>query len=317
MHYDMDSRPGISYKAGFFILLALLGAGLIIGSLVSGGIWVAMTGKGILSMQKDMMDPAYLSAIRTVQLVSTFLIFFVPAWLASLILSKRPMKLMGFQMAFNRKQITLVVLIMLAALPMVGGLSKLNELIPLPAAMEKIFKDLEDTYTEQVKVLSHIRGFGDYLISLLIMAIAPAAFEETFFRGGMQNLLQRGTGNKWLSIIITSILFSAIHFSWYGFIVRFALGVVLGSIYAYSGSLWLSIWAHALNNAIVVTQLYLLSRQGKPIDDAMKDSYPIWVGIIAMGLLIALISYFKKVSDQVRISKKSTLDQSLDEKWLA
>jgi len=45
---------------------------------------------------------------------------------------------------------------------------------------------------------------------------------------------------------VTSIIFSIIHLSFYGFLVRFALGIVLGFIFYYSGSLWLSILFHFL-----------------------------------------------------------------------
>ena len=106
------------------------------------------------------------------------------------------------------------------------------------------------------------------------MALGPAIFEETFFRGGMQNLLQQWTRKPILAIIITSLIFSAIHFSYYGFIPRVALGVILGLIYYYSGSIWLSIAGHFFNNALVVTQIYIYARQGKPIEDAMNESSP-------------------------------------------
>lgn len=46
MSYDMDARPGMSYTGGFFILLGLLGIGLIFGVAVSAGLWMAMTGSG-------------------------------------------------------------------------------------------------------------------------------------------------------------------------------------------------------------------------------------------------------------------------------
>jgi uncharacterized protein len=317
MSYEMDSRPGLSFTAGFFILIALLGAGLLVGALVSGGIWVAMTHTSIFAMQKEMANPAHLQAIRMVQLVSTFFIFFLPAWITAYILNKRPFRFLGYNLDINWKQLGLAIAIMAVALPVVGALAEVNKWIPLPATWTKVFKDLEDSYTDQVKVLAHISGFGDYLYALVIMAIAPAAFEETFFRGGMQNLLHRSTKNMWLAILITSVVFSAIHFSWYGFLARMALGVVLGLLYAYSGSLWMSIVAHAFNNALVVTQLYILNLKGKPIDDAMDESYPVWAGVVATMALVALMAYYKKVSLETRREKMSTLDLAREEKWLA
>jgi hypothetical protein len=317
MSYDIQSRPGVSYAAGFFILFGLLGAGLIIGSLAGAGVWVAMTGKGFMTMEKEMLNPDNVQAVRVLQLVSTFFIFFLPAYFASMILHKKPLRFMGFNPYFNWKVLGLAIAIMVAALPVVGALSEINELIPIPASLESVFKELEDTYEKQVKVLSRINGFGDYIISLLVMALGPAIFEEAFFRGGMQNILQKWTRNPWLAIGLTSLVFSAIHFSYYGFIPRLALGVVLGLLFHYSGSLWLSIAGHFFNNALVVTQIYILTLQGKSIDQAMEETGPIWVGLLTLLIMAGLFRYYRYYSGQARKALMPAEDLALEEKWIA
>lgn len=317
MNYDMQSRPGVSYAAGFFILFGLLGAGLIVGSLAGAGVWVAMTGKGFMSMEKEMLNPANVQAVRVLQLVSTFFIFFLPAYFASLVLNRKPLKFMGFNLYFTWRELGLAVAIMLASLPLVGALSEINRMIPLPGKLAVFFRELEDTYEKQVKVLSKISGFGDYIFSLIVMALAPAIFEESFFRGGMQNILQKWTRNAWLSVGLTSLVFSAIHFSYYGFVPRFALGVVLGLLFHFSGSLWLSIAGHFLNNALVVTQIYILTMQGKSLDEAMDDSAPIWVGLFALGILVGLFGFYKRFSAASRRAMMPAEDRALEEKWIA
>jgi len=133
----------------------------------------------------------------------------------------------------------------------------------------------------------------------------------------MQNLLNRSTKNMWLSIIVTSVIFSAIHLSWYGFIPRVGLGIVLGLLYAYSGNLWPSVIAHAFNNALVVTQIYYMQLKGKPLDDASVDAYPLWVSLLATVLLIGAFVLYKRISLANRRQKMSTLDLAREEKWLA
>ncbi len=317
MHYDMYSRQGVTYAAGFFILFGLMGAGLIVGSLAGAGIWVAMTGQGFSTMQKGMLDPANVQAVRMLQLVSTFFIFFVPAYIASLILHRKPLRFLGFNRYFTWRELGLAIAIMVAALPLVGTLSELNKLIPIPASLESWFQELEETYEQQVKVLSRIDGFGDYLFSLLVMALAPAIFEETFFRGGMQHILHGATRKPWLAIILTSLVFSAIHFSYYGFIPRFCLGMVLGLLYYYSGSLWLSIAGHFFNNALVVTQIYVLTVQGKSVDAAMEESGPWWMGILTGALMIGLFMYYRMYSAQSRRKLMPLEDRALEEQWIA
>ena len=317
MTYNMQSRPGMSYSAAFFILIGMLGAGFIIGGLAALGVWTAMTGKGVLQMEKEMLNPANVQAVRIVQLVSTFFIFFLPAYVTALIINKKPLKFLGFNFYFSWRQFLLAIGIMLVSLPVVGALSELNKIIPVPEAYATFFKELEETYEKQVAVLSRITGFKDYIISLIVMALGPAIFEETFFRGGLQNILQKWTSKPILAIIITSLIFSAIHFSYYGFIPRLALGVILGLIYYYSGSIWLSIAGHFFNNALVVTQIYIYARQGKPIEDAMNESSPIWLGAIAVLGLTALLLLYKRYSEIDRKRLEPAEDLALEEKWMA
>ena len=162
-----------------------------------------------------------------------------------------------------------------------------------------------------------MKNFTDYLISLVIMALAPAVFEETFFRGGMQNLLHRWTGKPILAILLTSLLFSFIHFSWFGFLPRVALGVVLGLIFYQTGNLWLAILAHFFNNALVVSLMYYLKLQGKPIDGVMKDTDPLWVGVVATVALYCLFRYLSWFGDKLKTAKRTTEDRAREEQWIA
>lgn len=314
--YDPYSK-GVSYGKGVGILIGLWLAGFFIGSIASIPVWSLMTGRGIFTMPQDMLKPEYVNAMRVVQVVSTFITFFLPAYLTALILNRKPAKLLGFTMRFTYRQLLLSVVIMFAAALAAGALAELNEKIPIPKAAAAFFRTLEDNYAAQVEAITSMKSFGDYIIALVMIAILPAVFEETFFRGGMQNLLTRFTKNYWVAIIITSVIFSLIHISYYGFLARICLGVVLGLIYYYSRSLWLSIAAHCFNNAFAVTQMYVMLRKGKSVKEAMDDKMPFWWGIIAVVALYFLFMIFKKISDRAVKKLTPPEDRALEEKWIA
>ena len=59
------------------------------------------------------------------------------------------------------------------------------------------------------------------VLILVVMAFFPALFEEIFFRGAMQELLERWWKKPLLAVIFTSIVFSLIHMSVYLFLSRF------------------------------------------------------------------------------------------------
>ena len=292
--YDSNSK-GISYTAGFFILIAFCVAGLVIGTLVSIPIWTGMTGKGLKAMTEA--DPADANAFRVIQAVSTLVGFFVPAILTAALMNRKPYKLIGFTKKFSGLQVLLVVLIMLAALFASGAFGWVNQHLPMPDSWKPFFQKLEDQYFKQVNAIMQLKNGGDYFIALLIMAFLPAVFEESLFRGGLQNFLTRSTNKPWLSIIIVSIIFSIVHFSYYGFLPRMFLGMALGLIYYYTGSLWLSITGHFLNNAITVTAYYAAnSKLLKNMSEENISISMVYVGLLALAIVIGLLIALKQVS---------------------
>lgn len=169
---------------------------------------------------------------------------------------------------------------------------------------------MEESYKASMMAMATMKTTVDYLLGLLVLAFAPALFEEVLFRGAFQPVFIGWTKNKWAGIIITSVLFSAIHISYFGFLPRLALGLILGLIFYYSKNIWLNILLHFLNNAVVVTQLYVVSRQGKSIDKTVDESMPIWWGAIAAVALIILFRVFRKESSAVLFAQEQSINSS-------
>jgi membrane protease YdiL (CAAX protease family) len=254
MQQEYNSK-NIGYPSQLAIFLGLTAGGLVIGSLASLAIWAMMTGQSLPLNTDEMLQPKYYNVNMVLQAVSTFLIFFVPVHFFAAICYRRPFEYIGFNFRFGTKQVVLLIGILILTFPLSGGLSTLNKIIPISQHWAAKFKAMELAREAQEAALININTFPRYMISLLVIALLPAVFEETFFRGGMQNFLSRWFKSPWIAIILTGIIFSIIHLSYYGFLVRFALGVVLGLLFYYSGSLWLSILFHFLFNGIQVTVL--------------------------------------------------------------
>ena len=255
--------------------------------------------KPLIQAANELIKPENANLARLLNTITTFIAFFVPAWVVARIANKKPFAQLGFNKQYSLNQLGLVVLISFAALFLSGSLSALNEMIPMPASFLKKARQLEETYKSAMLSMATMRSFTDYLLSLLVIALAPAIFEEVLFRGSLQQIFIGWTNNKWVGIIITSIIFSAIHGSYFGFLPRLGLGIILGLIFYLSKNLWLSIAMHFLNNAVVVTQIYVLTKMGKPIEKAMDESMPIWLGGIALIGLFFAFNYYKQASNQV------------------
>ena len=293
MYYE---RPQPKPSKELFYLIFYWILSFAVAAFASILIWWGMTDKSIMKMQDELLKPENLNAFKMIQVVSTVIMFFLPAYITARSASSHPFKRLGFVSSLKTDRLILSVAIMLCVLPLVGFLADLNEAIPISAKLRKIFESMESDYNEQIKKIVVFKSPLDYVTALLVIAFFPAFVEEVFFRGAMQQIFMRWFVQPWLVIFITSLIFSAIHFSWYGFIPRIALGMMLGGIFYYTGNLWYSIAAHFFNNALMVTILYGQYLQGKPVDMEVGDSAPWWAGLISLVLIVLLFKRLYRVS---------------------
>jgi membrane protease YdiL (CAAX protease family) len=292
-----------TYAAQFGILLVLTGAGLIVGGIVS---LIPMLGKIDINklsslteegLMETFLKPENANAFRIMQFLTTLFLFFIPAWIYAKICHKKAFLHLGFIKAPNVKQLLLVVGIMFFALFIVGALAEIWHQIPFSPAWQQKFKAAEEMYNKQMQVMARMNGVSDLLISLLIVALLPAVFEEVIFRGALQNLFSRWLKAPVWAVVITAIIFSAIHGSYDGFLPRAVLGFILGWMFYRTGNIWLNIAAHFINNAIGILTLYYYSRPGKPTDmSKIDDTFPIWLGGAGVVGVIVLLYLFDIVS---------------------
>lgn len=273
------------------------------GLVVSGAIGIFLLSATGKPATDAINDPENAGLLRFIQLINVFLSMFLPAVIVAAFLDRKPFHLLGYRKDAELKQIGIVILIVFTSLFIAGSLGYLNKAIPLPASLKTKFDAAEKSYSDQVEMMVNLKSFGGYILSLLIMAFVPAVCEETLFRGGLQNFLSRAIKAPWISIIAVSILFSIVHFSFYGFLPRMFLGFVLGLIFYYTGNLWLSITAHFFNNALAVTAAYVAMQQGKNMQQAMNEDVPVsYWGFLAIPILILLLVALKKtVSHQKQL----------------
>ena len=295
MTIDRNSK-NFSYTTQLGILLGLIGAGLILGMMISVIAWLMMTGKPVLAMETDMLKPQYYNAVMAIQAISTFFTFFAPVYFLALICYRKPAKFMGFNTNINYKQVFILLGILVLTFPLSGALAELNKIIPIPTDWATKFKLMENSRAAQEAALININSFPRYIISMIVIGLLPGLFEEVCFRAGLQNILVRWFKGPWLAIILTAIVFSLVHISYYGFLVRFALGIVLGLVFYYSGNIWLSVLFHFLYNGLQVTALYMYTLSGSKNQKDIEENFPVWAGVVALVLIIYLFIEFRKIS---------------------
>lgn len=286
------------------MLLLFLGAGLILTTVVQLIITLQMVPAGTSFSELEsalkivMRDPRNIDNLRLLQTMGTFCLLFIPTVVYSWVCNGKDLFWLGFNKHFTSLQVLFGFLIIFAANIMAGPFQEMSEKIVAHfPSLNAIAKNMEDTYNEQVNMLSHLNGISDLLLAIVIMAFFPALFEELFFRGALQQLFSKWWRKPILAIIVSSLIFSLIHMSVYLFISRFVLGFALGMMYHITKNIWVNTIAHFLNNTIAVFQMYMLSNAKEKIDVSKLDpKVDWWVGVIALVILIVLFVFLKKHS---------------------
>ncbi len=304
------------------ILCVFLGAGFILTSIVQLVIVMQIIPSGLPldkmpdEMMKALMNPANVGYARLSQVLGTFCLLFIPAILFLLVCHGKNMFWLGFNKHINLRQIILGFFLIFLANVIAGPLEDISKMIL--SYFPKLYawgQQMEDTYTEQVMALSNLKSWGEFFMAIVIMAFFPALFEEIFFRGALQNVLERWWKAPLIAVIVTSLIFSVIHMSLYLFLSRALLGFVLGLMYQRSRNLWVNIVAHFLNNTVAVIQLFWISRHQAKIEiDKLDPKVPWWGALITLAISIGLFLLFEKVSvknrKQIAFEEQDLLEHS-------
>lgn len=155
---------------------------------------------------------------------------------------------------------------------------------------------------------------GNIIFAILCMGILPAFIEEAVFRGLiLQGLRKYG---NWFAIIASALLFMLVHGNIQQTIYQFAFGILAGYLVIKTGSLWISIIIHAVNNTIVVVLNSIQSCAGIVSTPVKLDVFYILQAVLYL-VLLALVIYggiklINKIQSNKTCSTNSEVTQSSD-----
>jgi membrane protease YdiL (CAAX protease family) len=134
-----------------------------------------------------------------------------------------------------------------------------------------------------------------------MIAFLPAIGEELLFRGVILRIFTNWTKNHHWGVWISAILFSALHMQFYGFIPRMLLGVLFGYLLVWSGSMWLPIIAHFINNGVAVVVMFLIDKDllNPELEEigSTTDSY--YLAAISLVLVLVFMFMIKRQNNNV------------------
>ena len=187
-----------------------------------------------------------------------------------------------------------------------------NESVKLPeflGGFEQWAEELEDSMKILTDYLTEFDSTGYFILTVFVIAVIPGIGEELLFRGFLQNILRRIFKNDHIAIWIAAILFSAIHFQFYGFIPRMLLGALFGYLYLWTGNLLVPIVAHFINNCVSLVALYIYQKGLTDIDVESTEVLPTMYVLIFSALFVVTLLYFKNYLE--KINSHERLDRRL------
>lgn len=230
--------------------------------------------------------------------ISSALIFIAPPLILYAFTRHHPMREIGFRKPNTAWMLLIGVTLMFVSLPLTNLLTSWNEKMNFGEAfetLEAVLKQLEETAGDLTEQMLQVDSIGGLLFNLLVIALIPAIGEELTFRGVLQQALTRRM-NVHVAVFLSAFIFSFIHFQFYGFLPRMFLGLLLGYLFYYSGSLWTSILMHFVNNGAAVVVAYLDYKGLIDVDlDHFGATSNVWLIVASLVVTVGLIVLSAKI----------------------
>ena len=274
-----------------FILLALIIIGLILGTVI-GFAYVFITKS----------NPQDLNSLRFMQISSQLFTFVFPPIAYAFLVKEKPVNALGLK---NAKILWFLIgtAMIFAIMPLNSILAEWNAGLKLPeslSALEQMMKQMQESASAMIEKFVSVDTIGGLILNLFMIAGLAALGEELLFRSIIQTSLIKICKNAHVGILIASAIFSFIHLEFYGFVPRLILGMLLGYMFYFSGSIWIPMLMHFLNNGTVVLIYFLNNKDITNIDVDTFGQTSIPILIVSIVVMIALFLFSIKYSDKER-----------------
>lgn len=242
-------------------------------------------------------DMANISTLKTLQFFQSLGMFILPPLLLAFLWDFKPFRYLSADQTPKMSFLLITVLLVWVASPAINLLSEWNNQIHLPVFLSDIeaaMRTMEDKAEILTQKMLKADDFYTLLLNISLIAVMPALGEEFFFRGLLQKTLSDKLGKHW-AIWVAAIVFSAIHFQFYGFIPRMLMGAAFGYLLLWTGNIWYPVLAHFVNNVTAVVYFYQKGKNGTVIDaENIGTGDTLYVGLLSLVLTVLILNAVRK-----------------------
>ena len=251
------------YRIRGLVLILLIAVSLLLTMVL--GIVLALPFFGISIFEQfntlnDYSSKTTIHFLKYFQVINQIGFFILPAIFYAYLVNRNPVNYLKLNTKINVAYFFVAAILIVVSIPAINWLVEINEGMKLPGILKGVenwMRDSENKTIELTEAFLNVTTPVGLFVNLIIIALLAAVGEELLFRGVILQLFIEWFKNKHLAIIVSAVLFSALHLQFYGFFPRMVLGILFGYIFIWSGSLWLPILLHFIFNGITVVAVYL------------------------------------------------------------
>lgn len=238
-------------------------------------------------------EPGSRSCYLAQSAVQAFVGFIGTAVLTAKFSTPHPWEFLGVTERISWRPFCGVVIVFILALPFLNQLIYYNSQMSLPESMagiERYMREMEEINGKFTEIILSTSSTGGLISGILIIGVLTGLAEELLFRGALQNTLSCDRVMGQWAIWIAAVIFSAVHLQFFGFFPRLLLGAFFGYILYSTGSIWPGVFAHALNNSLVVVTSWLQHHNPEMPDadtlGVVTQGFPVWgtISLVATSL---------------------------------
>lgn len=150
--------------------------------------------------------------------------------------------------------------------------------------------------SEETLDLMRADNTAELIVNIILLAAVPGVFEEIFFRGLLQNLFSKWTQNIHIGILLSSLIFSFIHFNLAYFFSYLFLSLTLGYLYQLSGSIYSNIFFHFLWNCVTLIAFHYKEKSSIAKQLSDEETLPgITMAILSIAVFVSIFIYLRKM----------------------
>lgn len=293
---DMEAFPQFLFAA--FVTLVCFLASMVLAFVIAIPLFGFETVLNLASLS-DLTNPETIVMLKYFQTIQAIGLFILPALVLGYLFQGNVRQYLHLNKNINSSTVLLTVVLMFFIAPFINLIGEINSNMNLPSwlsGLEEAMKKAEEDAALITEAFVNVKTIPGLAFNLFMIAFLPAVGEELLFRGVIQRVLSKLTKNYHWGIWISAALFSGLHFQFYGFVPRLVLGALFGYLLVWSGSMWLPILGHFLNNAVAVIAMFLIHNNmlNPEYEEIGSTTESYYMAAISLALTLVFLIMIKR-----------------------